>query len=192
MNASAKFKFGLLRTAGVFIVLSLFAFHYSLSTFHYSLSTVQAHRYHTTLARIDHNEKEKILEISVQVFTHDLVPALEQKARKRIDLEKTPEVDKMIQDYFAENFVLKNKSGETRKLNWVGKELEVDSVWLYFEVPWHEDFQGANLQNTLFFEAFPEQTNLVVARFAGKKADLVFKPGDKFKEIIENKPKTDN
>jgi hypothetical protein len=177
-----RVKNSIFRFAGVSLVLTLF-------TFHFSLFTAEAHRYHTSLTRIDYNEKEKILEVSIQVFTHDLVPTLEQKARKRIDLEKSPDADRLIQDYLAENFVLKNKNGDAGKLNWVGKQLEVDSVWLYFEIPWNETLEGANLQNSLFFEMFAEQTNLVVARFAGKKADLVFKPGDKFKEIKENKPK---
>jgi len=43
------------------------------------------------------------------------------------------------------------------------------------------------LKNTLFFESQPEQINLVVCRYEGKKADLMFKVGDKVKEIAENK-----
>lgn len=170
------------RFAGVWLVLSLFAFHFSLFT-------AFAHRYHTSLTRMDYNEKEKLVEISIQIFTHDLVPVLEQQAKKRVDLEKTPEVDKLILDYLNENFVLKNKNGETQALRWVGKELEVDSIWVYVEIPSAESLAGANLQNTLFFESFPEQTNLVIALFGGKKADLMFKVGDKFKEIKENPPK---
>jgi hypothetical protein len=50
-----------------------------------------------------------------------------------------------------------------------------------------ENLEGFRLKNTLFFESFPEQTNLVVCRYDGKKADLMFKVGDKTKEITENK-----
>jgi hypothetical protein len=170
---------------GVLLVLTLF-------TFHFSLFTVKAHRYHTSLARMDFNEKEKTVEISIQIFTHDLVPALERRAKKRVDLEKTADVDRLIFDYLNENFVLRDKTGATKKLVWVGKELEVDAVWVYLETAAPEGFQGASLQNTILFESFPEQTNFVVARFGGKKGDLVFKVGDKFKEIAENKPKTES
>jgi hypothetical protein len=138
---------------------------------------------------MDYNEKEKLVEISLQLFTHDLVPLLEQNAKKRIDLEKTPEADKLILNYLNENFVLKNKNGEAQTLRWVGKEIEVDVVRVYVEIASTESLAGANLQNTLFFESFPEQTNLVIARFDGKKADLMFRVGDKFKEIKENPPK---
>ena len=169
------------RIFGIFLALLPFTFCL--------LPSVKAHRYHTSLTRMDYNEKEKLVEISIQLFTHDLVPVLEQKAKKRVDLEKTPEVDKLITGYLNENFVFKNKNGELQTLKWVGKELEVDAIWVYVEIPSQEDLAGANLQNTLFFESFPEQTNLVIARFGGKKADLLFKVGDKFKEIRENPPK---
>ena len=132
---------------------------------------------------MDFNEREKTVEISIQIFTHDLVPALERRAKKRIDLEKTPDVDKLILEYLNENFVLRDKNGAPKKLVWVGKQLEVDAVWVYVEAAAPEGLTGASLQNSILFESFPEQTNLVVARFGGKKGDLVFKVGDKFKEI---------
>jgi hypothetical protein len=181
MKQSAKQIKMTLRILGILLALLPFAFCLLPST--------KAHRYHTSLTRMDYNEKEKLVEISIQLFTHDLVPVLEQKAKKRVDLEKTPEVDKLILDYLNENFVLKNKNGEPLSLKWVGKELEVDAVWVYVESPSPESLSGANLQNTVLFESFPEQTNLVIARFDGKKADLLFKVGDKFKEIRENPPK---
>jgi hypothetical protein len=135
------------------------------------------------LTRIDYNAKEKLVEISIQLFTHDLVPALERRAQKRIDLEKTPDIDKIILDFLNENFILNNKQGETKKLVWVGKEFKVDTIFVYVQTASVEDLEGFSLRNTLFFDSFPEQTNLVIARYNDKKANLLFKAGDKFKEI---------
>ncbi len=147
------------------------------------VTSLNSHRYHTSLTRMDYNAKEKIIETSIQLFTHDLVPLLEEKTKKRIDLEKTPDIDKLIFDYLSENFILKDNKGETKKIKWVGKELDVDTARVYVEIFSDKSPDGFNLQNTLFFENFPEQTNLVIARFDEKKADLLFKVGDKFKEI---------
>jgi hypothetical protein len=155
----------------------------ALFTFHFSLFTVSAHRYHTSLTRIDYNEKEKLAEITIQLFTHDLVPVLEKRSGKQIDLEKTLDIDKLIFEYLKENFVFKDKNGEAQTLNWIGKELEVDTAFVYVEIPLAETLEGASLQNTIFFESFAEQTNLVTLRFDGKKTDLLFVAGDKFKEI---------
>ncbi len=161
-------------------VLILLTSHFSLLTF-----SASAHRFHTSLTRIDYNSEQKLFEISIKLFTHDFVPILEKKTGKRIDLEKTPGVDKIIFDYLNENFVLTDKEGETKILKWVGKELDVDSVQIYLETTSTENLENYKLKNTIFFETFPVQTNLVVCRYDGKKADLLFKVGDKIKEIKE-------
>ena len=161
-------------------VLILFTFHFSLFT-----APVSAHRFHTSLTRIDYNSEEKLFEISIQLFTHDLIPLLEQRSGKRVDLEKTLNVDKIILEYLNENFVLSDKEGEKKNLKWVGKESDIDSVRIYLETPSNENLENYKLKNTIFFESFREQTNLVVCRYDGKKADLMFKVGDKIKEIKE-------
>ena len=162
-----------------------FIFAFLLFTF-YLMPVKASHTFHTSLTRMDYNAKEKLAEISIQLFVHDLLPTLENRTKKRIDLEKTPDVDKFILKYLDENFILKDKNGSVKKLVWVGKEIKIDTVFVYMEIPLAEDFGGYSLQNTLFFESFPEQTNLVIARYSEKKADLLFKVGDKFKEIKIN------
>lgn len=145
------------------------------------------HTFHTSLTRLDYRESKKLVEISIQLFTHDLVPILERRTKKRIDLEKTPDIDKIIFDYLKENFALIDKNGKSKELVWVGKELSADLIFVYVETPSEVSLEGFKLRNTLFFESFQEQTNLIIARYDGKKADLLFKRGDKFKEIKSNK-----
>ncbi len=150
------------------------------------------HTYHTSLTRIDYKAKEKLVEISIQLFTHDLVPALERQSKKSIDLEKTPDIDKIIFDFVRANFVLTDKKDAEKKLVWVGKEIQADTVFVYIQTDSSEDLENYNLKDTLFFDAYPEQTNLVVARFGDKKADLLFKAGDRFKRIEAAKATDEN
>ena len=150
------------------------------------------HTYHTTLTRINYNQKNKLVEISIQLFTHDLTPTLERRAKREIDYEKSADVDKLIFDYLTEKFALTDKNGAAKKLVWVGKEIKADTIYVYVEAESTEDLENCNLQNTLFFESFPEQTNLVIARWTDKKADLVFKQGDKTKEIKASAPNAEN
>ena len=142
-----------------------------------------AHTFHTSLTRIDYNEKSKTAEISIQLFSHDLIPALGKLAKKAIDLEKTPDADKLLLQYLSDKFVLQNLKGETQPLKFVGKQLEVDTVYVYVEIQLNESFENYSLQNSLFFESYEEQTNLVTAHIGDKKFDLVFKAGDRFKSI---------
>lgn len=148
-----------------------------------------AHTFHTSLTRIDYNEKEKLAEISIRLFAHDLVAVLEKRTKKYVDLENTKDVDRLILEYLNENFVLTDKNQNRKNLAWVGKEIQTDKVFVYVEIPLEETLEGMRLQNTIFFESFAEQTNLVVARFDGGKADLIFKAGDRFKEIVKKRLK---
>ncbi len=141
------------------------------------------HTFHTSLTRMDYIAKDKNIEITIQLFNHDLQPLLERRLKKRVDLEKTVEVDQELFKYLGENFIFQNKKGETQKLDWVGKEFNNDKVFVYLEIPFEEDVAGTKLQNTIFFESFSEQTNLIVAHFGEKKIDLLFKSGDKFKDL---------
>ena len=160
-----------------------FVFAFLLFTFYFLPLPAEAHTYHTSLTRMDYNEKEKNIEISIQLFIHDVTPMLERRLKKRVDIEKTAEVDGELFKYLEETFVFQNKKGETQKLKWVGKEFENDVVYAYLEIPFAESPEGAKLQNTIFFESFPRQTNYVIARFGEKKSDLLYKSGDKFKEF---------
>jgi hypothetical protein len=148
-----------------------------------SAITTTAHRFHTSLTRMDYNAGEKSVEITIQLFTHDLQVALERKEKKSINFEKTPKIDEVILKYLDERFVLKNKSGEVKRLHWVGMEIETDSLWLYVETAMPESINGATLENRIFQEIFGDQINLVTARFEDKKIDLVFQVNDKVKEI---------
>ena len=167
---------------------NLFRFLLLFSIFHFPFSICEAsHTYHISLTRMDYNEKEKLVEITIQLFSHDLEHLLEKRLKKPVDLEKTPEVEKEIQTYLGETFIFQNKKGETQKLNWVGKEFDNDMVYVYVEIPFSETLEGAKLQNTIFFESYAEQSNIVTAHFNGKKADLLFVVGDKFKELRTEK-----
>lgn len=165
-----------------------FVFAFLLFTF-YLTPLSAAHRYYTSLTLIDYKPEDKNIEITIKVFTHDLEKVLENVSKRRIDLEKTPGIDRIIQKYIEENFILKNKNGEKLQFRWVGKEFDADMTLVYVEAASAETIEGFQIQNTIFFESFARQTNLVTAQFNGKKADLFFKRGDKFKEILENKKK---
>jgi hypothetical protein len=161
-----------------------FIFAFIFFTFHFSLFTSAhaAHRFHTSLTRMDYNAESKSVEISILLFTHDMVEVLEKRQGKKINPE-TKEIDQLIFEYVQANFVLQGKDGKSAEIKWVGKETKVDTTWVYLEIPFNESLSGAKLQNTIFFETYQEQTNHVICRFEQKKADLLYKVGDKIKEI---------
>ena len=87
----------------------------------------RAHRYHTSLTRIDYNADEQIAEITLQLFSDDFEAALTRKTGKPVNLDKTPKLDEIILSYLSDRFVIKNKAGEANKLRYIGFERPNDA-----------------------------------------------------------------
>lgn len=143
-----------------------------------------AHNYHTSLTRIDFNGRENSLEIEINLFNHDLEKVLTNKNKKRIDIEKTKDIDRLLLEYLDETFVIKDASENAKKLEWVGKEISVDITTVFVQVTGVKEINGLKLQNKIFFESFSEQVNLVTIHAGDEKSDLFFKAGDGFKDFM--------
>lgn len=167
-----------LKFAAVALFLLTFAFAPDAA-----VSAKTAHRFHSSLTRIDYDSDAKNIKITIQLITHDVLEVLEKIAGKPVELENSKEVDVLIQNYLAEHFVMRDKNGKQLELKWVGKETDFDRTFVYLEIPSDQSIEGFDLSNTMFFETYPVQTNIIIARFNGEKADLLFKAKDGFKTI---------
>ena len=141
----------------------------------FSLNGLSAHKYHSSLTLADYNAKEKVFEITIQLFTHDLVPVLRKLTDRAGDLKSESAADIVLLDYLNENFVLRKDNERIGKLVWVGKETNVDRVNVFVEVAFDGDPEGLELKNTIFFESFTEQKNLTTVKIGEKKSDHLFK-----------------
>lgn len=149
-------------------------------------NVANAHRFHSSLTTIDYDSDEKNIKISIQLIAHDVLEVFDEITRKSLELESSPEVDELLKKYLAEHFVMQEKNGKTLEIKWVGKEIELERVFVYLEIPSDENIEGFKLSNTIFFETYPTQTNIIIANFNGEKADLLFTKKDGFKIIEPN------
>src|SRR6266850_7193730 len=148
-----------------------------------SIFAYPVHTFHTSLMQVEYNDSEQLVEISLQVFTHDLENILSRRSGNNVRLDKTPNASQLALAYLNESINLKNRDGKVKSLSWVGMEPEADAVWIYVETKMPEGLEGEEIRNRLFFQLFDDQINLVHIKYDGKKCDLVFKPGDDFKLI---------
>ncbi|MBC7909179.1 MAG: hypothetical protein H7Y30_01680 [Pyrinomonadaceae bacterium] len=151
-------------------------------------SAAAPHTFHTSLMRVEYNRQEQLVEVSIQVFSHDLENILSRRSKKRIRLDKTPEAAKLALAYLNDAVNLKNRDGQLKTFSWVGMESQADAVWLYVETKMPEGLDGAQIRNRIFFDLLEDQVNLVHFKYDGKKADLSFKRGEDFKAIPETQP----
>ena len=137
-----------------------------------------AHKFYTSLARVEYNAAEKTVEVTLRVFADDLELALKRRTGREVRLDKTKDADRLVQSYVRDAFEIKNRAGERKSLRWVGMELRAGVAWLYLETAMPEGLAGARLSDQLFFELFDEQVNTVSVRYPGARVDLVFVHGD--------------
>lgn len=147
-------------------------------------SRTAAHTFHTSLMSMEYNSREQLMEISLQVYTHDLETILTRRRGRRVLIDKTPDAPALLLAYLQEVVNLRNGAGETKPLAWVGMEAQSDRVLLYVEAKMPEGIAGAQLRNRIFFDLLDDQINLVHFKHEDRKSDLVFKPGDDFKPLL--------
>jgi len=149
-----------------------------VTTAHAAPHAAAAHKFYTSLARVEYNAAEKSVEVTLRVFADDLELALKRRAGREVKLDRTKDADQLVLAYLRDTFEIRNRDGETKALKWVGMELRAGVAWLYVEAEMPEGLSGARLRDHVLFELFAEQVNTVSVRYQGARADLVFVPGD--------------
>lgn len=137
-------------------------------------SVALAHPYHTTSATAELNRDTGSLEVALRVSPEDLEKALGYRTGRRISLDKTKDVDKLIQGYLGEVFKVEAADGKKPELEWVGREFEGTSLWLYFEFPRLGDLDGAKITQRIFLEYFARHINTAVFVDGRKRRTVQF------------------
>src|ERR1700749_1888311 len=94
------------------------------------------HPLYISVTEMNHNLKDKILEVSCKMFTNDLEAGLEKMSKVHVDLSSTKDKaasDKLIEEYVERHLRLK-VDGKPVNLHFIGSEKENDGTWSYFQV----------------------------------------------------------
>lgn len=107
--------------------------------------------------------KTKQLQLTTKIFTNDLEAVLEELNAQKMALG-TPQENKAAQTFIAaylkNNFSL-DLNGQVQKLKFIGFEVELDITYIYFEYNFSEVPKEFTVKNTLLFNSFNDQSNLV-------------------------------
>ncbi len=126
------------------------------------------HKYYLSLTQVNINSQKHSLDVSCKLFMDDLEQELEKSTGKKVDLSisKDQATEKLLADYLEKNFMI-NVGGELQKLQFLGFEVENDAVWCYSEVHVFKGKGTISILNTLLYENFPEQSNLMNLNWDG-------------------------
>jgi hypothetical protein len=129
------------------------------------------HPLYITVTEINHNVKEKILEVSCKVFTNDLETVLEKVAGARVDLsapKDKPASDKLISAYVEKHLRLK-VDGKPVQLHFIGSENEADGTWSYFQVNDVPSVKKIDAGDDLLYDGFNQQINIMHVTVGGQR-----------------------
>ncbi len=134
------------------------------------------HKFYVSLCMIDHNPETSALEITMKIFTDDLEYGItgSQDFYGLGTSEEPADSDSLIFSYILENFKV-NLDGNCMKLNYIGKEVEVDVTWIYIEIEKVEFIGRIEVSNNMLTELFDDQINIVNVKYNEETRGLLLK-----------------
>lgn len=137
-----------------------------------------AHKFHASLAEVEYNAKEKTVEVGIRLFADDLEEAIGRKRGRRVRLDVTPDVDRLVLEYLGETLTIVGRDGGPLSFTWVGMELRVDEVWVFIQASSAAGLDGATVGCRILHELFPDQVNTINVQQGDARTTLVFAAGD--------------
>ena len=132
------------------------------------------HPLHLSVCDIDFDKQTRSLEISQRIFADDLENVLRPKVGAKTDIlnpVNKEQLSSAIREYVLQNLQLQ-LNGKKANPRYIGYEVDEDVVWVYLEVPNVRSLNTITVQNTLFFEVFQDQLNLINVKKDGKVRSL--------------------
>jgi hypothetical protein len=150
----------------IVITTLLFAFSFSL------------HPMHVAYTSIEVNPEQKTIAVVHKFFTADVSLLFYHLFEKSIEPQKDFEFSKaeidLINNYMKERFILVSDN-DTIDLNYLRKEQEDESIWLYYSGKFTKAKpKSLIINNLLMLDLYFDQTNLVIATHGMKENGFTF------------------
>lgn len=136
--------------------------------------TASKHPFYLSVTDLKYNEKEKVLQGSVKMFTNDLEDALKKIYRQPVDLINTKDTvgtRKLLIDYLKKRLSIQ-VNGSIKNYELIGFEREQEAVWLYIEAKNCPPPKKIGFENTLLYDFLKEQMNIVHLEVGEQKKSL--------------------
>jgi hypothetical protein len=149
------------------------------------LHTLPALPYHpifVSVTEIEHNAKDKTLEISCKIFTDDFEKTLRQQYNTHIDLLNPKEkaaMEKLVSGYVLKHLIIK-ADGKTVALQYLGYEQQEEGIESYYQVNNIASVKKIDVIDNILFEYKKEQISIIHAIVNGeRKSTKLVNPEEK-------------
>ena len=120
------------------------------------------HPFYVSVIDVNHNAKDKNVEISIKIFVDDLETTLKNNHHKNIDLNKSMNdvgVNKLVQQYIESKIqiAIDNKP---QSMHYLGYEVQKESGWIFFEITDITHIKKINFNCNLLYDYQVKQMNI--------------------------------
>jgi len=146
-----------------------------------SFSSVSLHPFHVSVVETEHNATDKTLEISCKIFTDDFETVLAKNYKTKVDLINPPNkaaMDTLVKKYIISHLSMK-VNGKPVIMNYVGYENESEGAYGYFEVEGIATLSKLEITNSILFDNFEDQMNIMHVKVGGNRKSTKLNYPDK-------------
>lgn len=142
---------------------------------------IAPHPLHLSTTEINHNAKDKTLEISCRIFTDDFETALTNQFKTKVDLsdEKLQvAMDSLVARYIR-NHVQLWADDKPVGYTYLGFEKENEAVFIYLEAGSIISVKKIRVNNTILHDLYTDQGNILHVKVSGERKSMKLDYPDK-------------
>jgi hypothetical protein len=135
-----------------------------------------------SVTEIEHNAKDKTLEISCKIFTDDFEKTLRQVYKTQVDLINPKDkvaTGKMVSDYVQQHFTVA-VNGKKQVLQFIGFEQQEEGILSYYQVNNIAAVNKIDITDNILYEYKKDQIEIIHVTVGGnRKSTRLNNPDDK-------------
>lgn len=141
------------------------------------------HPIYVSVTEIEHNAKDKTLEISCKIFTDDFEKTLRQTYKTYVDLLQPKDknaMNKLVSDYVEKHLQIK-ADGKAVALEFIGYEQQEEGIVSFYQVNNIPSIKKIDITDNILFEYKKEQISIIHTIVNGnRKSTKLVNPEEKY------------
>ena len=134
-------------------------------------SSAKLHPIYVSVTEIEHNAKEKTLELSCKIFTDDFEKTLRKTYKNTVDLLKPANKDamnKLVSEYVQKHLQV-NVDGKNVPLKFIGYEAIEEGIYSYYQADNISTVKNITVTDDILYEYKTEQMSLIHVTVNGNR-----------------------
>jgi len=136
-----------------------------------ALQEKDIHPLFISVTEIEHNAREKTLEVSCRIFTDDFEKTLRQSYKGKVDLLQPADkaaMNKLVSEYVMNHLSL-NVDGKAVKMEFIGYEQQEEGIQSYYQVSNVSNPKRIEVPDTILYEYKKEQMSIIHVTVNGNR-----------------------